>query len=171
MINMADIVVGLAWGDEAKGKVTSSLASTKNSDGTNYYDIVARWAGGNNAGHTVFVNGERYKTHLIPSGVFHGINSVIGPSCVLNVESFYKEIEYFTKSGFDTSLVKVAPNCHKVTDKHIQFDKDNLAGKLGTTGRGIAPCYADKAARVGTLACDVLESDYIWDEKLSLIHI
>jgi adenylosuccinate synthase len=166
MIDKADVVVGLAWGDEAKGKVTSSLASTKDSDGSNYYDIVARWAGGNNAGHTVFVNGEKYKTHLIPSGVFHGVKSLIGPSCVLNPESFYKEIKYLSKSGFDTSLVKVAPNCHIVTDKHIEYDRRNLAKKLGTTGRGIAPCYADKAARTGILASSVLDPKYIWDESL-----
>ena len=165
--DIADIVVGLAWGDESKGKVTSQLASTKNEDGSNYYDTVARWGGGNNAGHTVFVEGEKYKTHLIPSGVFHGVQSLIGPGCVLNPESFYKEIDYLSKSGFDTSLVKVAPNCHIVTEEHIAFDKEHLAAKLGTTGRGIAPCYADKAARVGILAVDVLDKDFIWNEELN----
>ena len=113
LIDKADIVVGLAWGDESKGKVTSQLASAKNEDGSNYYDTVARWGGGNNAGHTVYVDGEKYKTHLIPSGVFHGVQSLIGPGCVLNPESFYKEIDYLSKSGFDMSLIKVAPNCRK----------------------------------------------------------
>ena len=166
MIDKADVVVGLAWGDESKGKVTSQLASTIYKDGSKHYDMVARWAGGNNAGHTVFVDGEKYKTHLVPSGVFHGIKSLIGPGCVLHPESFYKEISYLSKSGFDTSLVKVASNCHIVTDEHISFDKERLVKKLGTTGRGIGPCYADKAARAGVLAIDVLNKDFIWDGEL-----
>lgn len=166
MINKVDIVVGNSWGDEGKGKVTSELASKANPDGTKYYSVVARWAGGNNAGHTVYVDGEKYKTHIIPSGVFHGIKSVIGPQCVLHPESFYKEIEYIKKCGFDSSLVKVAPNCHIVTNQHIEFDKGNLATKLGTTSKGIAPAYAAKAARAGILAKDVLDESFIWDEKL-----
>jgi adenylosuccinate synthase len=167
MIDKADVVVGLAWGDEAKGKITSQLASTKKIDGSPYYSMVARWAGGNNAGHTVYLNGKMYKTHIIPSGVFYGIKSLVGPGCVLNVKSFCDELDYLADSGFDTSLVKVAPNCHIVTEDHIDFDKEFLAKKLGTTGRGIAPCYADKAARTGRLAFDVLDKEYIWNEELS----
>jgi adenylosuccinate synthase len=167
MIDKADVVVGLAWGDEAKGKITSQLASSKDLDGNAVYDMVARWGGGNNAGHTVYVNGEKYKTHLIPSGVFYSVKSLIGPGCILHPDSFYKELDYLSSCGFDTSLVKVAPNCHIVTDKHISYDREHLAKRLGTTGRGIGPCYADKAARVGLLAVDVLESEYIWDGNLS----
>jgi adenylosuccinate synthase len=167
MIDIADVVVGLAWGDEAKGKITSQLASSVGSDGKPLYDMVARWAGGNNAGHTVYVDGNKYKTHLIPSGVFYGVKSLIGPGCILHPESFYKELDYLSENGFDTSLIKVAPNCHIVTEKQIAFDKKHLAKRLGTTGRGIAPCYADKAARVGVLASEVLDDDYIWDGKLS----
>jgi len=166
MIDKADVVVGLAWGDEAKGKITSQLASTVCSNGESYYDMVARWAGGNNAGHTVYVNDNKHKTHLIPSGVFYGVKSLIGPGCILHPESFYKELDYLAENGFDTSLVKVAPNCHIVTEKQIAFDKKHLAKRLGTTGRGIAPCYADKAARVGVLASEVLDDNYIWDGKL-----
>ncbi len=166
MINKADVVVGLAWGDEAKGKITSQLASTIGEDGLPLYDMVARWGGGNNAGHTVYVNEKKYKTHLVPSGVFYGVQSLIGPGCVLHPESFYKELDYLANNGFDTSLIKVAPNCHIVTEKHIAFDRKHLAEKLGTTSRGIAPCYADKAARVGSIAVDVLESEYIWNETL-----
>tara|TARA_B100000131_G_scaffold240979_1_gene233306 strand:+ start:519 stop:1535 length:1017 start_codon:yes stop_codon:yes gene_type:complete len=167
MIDSADVVVGLAWGDEAKGKITSELAKRLNQDGTSYYSTVARWAGGNNAGHTVYVEGKKYKTHLIPSGIFYGIKSVIGPGCVLNVESFQEELSYLDSNGFDTSLVKVAPNCHIVTDEHLSFDKEFLAEKLGTTARGIAPAYADKAARMGTLAAHVLDSSLLWNGELS----
>ncbi len=165
MIDKADIVVGLAWGDEAKGKVANQLASHTVA-GKNYYDFVARWNGGSNAGHTIYVNEECYKTHIVPCGVFHGIKSIIGPNCVLHPESFYKELDGISKAGFDTSLVKVSPNTHIVTDNHIDIDKRTLAKKLGTTSRGIAPAYADKAARSGVLAKDVLEYDYIWDGEL-----
>lgn len=129
--------------------------------------MVARWAGGNNAGHTVYVSGEKYKTHLVPSGVFHGIKSLVGPGCVLHPESFQKELDYLLDSGFDTSLVKVHPNCHIVTDEHILLDKRDLASKLGTTSKGIAPVYASKAARTGILARDVLDEKLLWDSELS----
>lgn len=160
MIDAADVVVGLAWGDEAKGKITSHLAKTGN------YDFVARWAGGNNAGHTVYVDGNKYKTHLVPSGVFYGVKSIVGPGCVLHPESFIKELEYLDLNGFDTSLVKVARNCHIVSDEHIEFDKKNLAGKLGTTSKGIAPAYSAKAARTGTLAEEIFSEDLLWDSNL-----
>lgn len=166
MIKKVDVVVGLAWGDEAKGKISSYLASQKDSLGNPIYSFVARWAGGNNAGHTVYVNGDRYKTHLVPSGVFHNIPSVIGPGCVLHPKSFFRELEYLNDNGFNPSLVKVSPRCHIVVDSYIEFDKSNLAGKLGTTSKGIAPTYAAKSARTGVLAKDVLPSEYIWDEKL-----
>lgn len=159
-VEFADIVCDLAYGDCGKGKITSHYAAEGD------YDFVARWAGGNNAGHTVFVNGKKYKTHLIPSGVFHGIPSVIGAGCVLHPPSFFQELDYLKKNGFDTSLVKVAPNVHIVQQKHIDFDKKNLAGKLGTTSKGIAPVYSDKFARTGTLAKDALLLKYIQEKPL-----
>lgn len=159
-VNNVDIVVGLCWGDEAKGKVVSQLA--KNSK----YDLVARWAGGNNAGHTVYVDGVQYKTHLVPSGIFYDTPSLIGPGCVLHPLAFEKELDYLYSMGFNTDLVKVHPNCHIVQDKHIELDKQNLATKLGTTAKGIAYAYADKAARVGILAKDVLDKNLLWDQNL-----
>ena len=160
-IKYVDIVADLSWGDTGKGKVTSSLAGSGN------YDYVCRWAGGNNAGHTVFFKGKKYKTHLVPSGVFHGIKSIIGPQCVVHPESLEKEIEYLKEHGFDTTLIKVSPRAHIVTKKHISADKRKLAKKLGTTSKGIAPCYSDKMARSGQLAKDVLPEELIWDEQLS----
>jgi adenylosuccinate synthase len=160
MINYVDIVADLSWGDTGKGKVTSALVREGE------YDFVCRWAGGNNAGHTVFLNGKRYKTHLIPSGVFHGVKSVIGPACVVHIDSFKREMEYLEKNGFDISLVKVSPRAHIVQDRHINADKALLAKRLGTTSKGIGPCYADKMGRKGTLARDVLPEAFLWDEKL-----
>ena len=153
----ADIVADLSLGDCGKGKVSSFLAASGK------YGAVARWAGGNNAGHTVYVGGKKYKTHLIPSGVFSGILSIIGPGCVLHPNSFYQELKYLEDNGFDSNLVKVSPTTHIVTDEHIKFDKENLASKLGTTSKGIAPAYASKAARTGILARDILDEKYLWD--------
>ncbi len=160
MIKYVDIVVGLSCGDEGKGKVVSQLSRY------NDYDLVCRWSGGNNAGHTVYVNGKSYKTHLIPSGVFYDTVSIIGPGCVLHPESFYQELEYLKDNGFDSNLVKVSPNCHIVQDEHIAQDRTNLAKKLGTTGKGISYAYAAKAAKTGIQAKDVLDKKYLWDEVL-----
>jgi len=87
MIDAADIVCGLAWGDEAKGKITAWLASRKK------YSYVCRWAGGSNAGHTIYVDNIKYKTHIIPDGVFFGIPSIIGPGCVINERKFHEVLK------------------------------------------------------------------------------
>lgn len=166
-IDNVDIVYGASWGDEGKGKITHFLAERKNKDNSNYYDFVARWGGGANAGHTIWHNGTKYATHIVPSGVFFGIPSIIGAGCVLNIDSFYEELHNLRDGGIDTSLVKVHPNCHIVTDKHISYDKIALAGKLGTTSKGIAPAYSDKYARTGILAKDSkLDQKYIFNDKM-----
>jgi adenylosuccinate synthase len=160
LINYADIVCGLCWGDEAKGKITASLASTKN------YNFVCRWAGGNNAGHTIYVNGEKLKTHLVPAGIFYNVPSIIGPGCVVNKKSILEEFDYLSSKGFDTSLVKISGSAHVVTDKHIDEDKKRLAARLGTTSRGIAPCYSDKMGRTGIHAREIFPESMLWDENL-----
>jgi len=161
-INYVDICCGLAWGDEAKGKIVSSLAATGN------YDYVCRWAGGNNAGHTIYINNEKYHTHLIPSGVFFNIPSIIGPDCVIHEKSFFKELEYLSKNKFDTSVIKISPKAHIVTDEHIKQDIQHIHKIQGTTARGIAPCYRDKYARKGIQAYKVNSlKSYLWDGKLS----
>jgi len=160
-INKVDICCGLAWGDEAKGKIVSQLA--KNDE----YDFVCRWNGGNNAGHTVYVEKQKYKTHLIPSGIFYNVKSIIGPDCVVNIKAFFEEVEYLKKNGFDTKLIKISPKAHIVTDKHIQQDINELNKEQGTTKRGIAPCYSDKYRRVGTQAINIPElKEYLWNGEL-----
>jgi len=160
-INKVDICCGLAWGDEAKGKIVSQLA--KNDE----YDFVCRWNGGNNAGHTVYVEKQKYKTHLIPSGIFYNVKSIIGPDCVVNIKAFFEEVEYLKKNGFDTELIKISPKAHIVTDKHIQQDINELNKEQGTTKRGIAPCYSDKYRRVGTQAINIPElKEYLWNGEL-----
>ena len=159
-----DVCCGLAWGDEAKGKIVAYLSNTKG------YDYVCRWAGGNNAGHTIYINNKKYKTHLIPSGIFFNIKSIIGPDCVIEKEGFLSEIKYLNENGFNTSLIKVSPKCHVVKKDHIEEDKKKYATSQGSTSRGIAPCYRDKYARTGSRVGDSENidffKDYLWDEKL-----
>ena len=158
MIKAVDIIFGLAWGDEGKGKISNAISKN--------YDIVCRWNGGPNAGHTVYLNNKKYKTHIIPCGVFQNKLSVIGPNCVINVDKFYDEMEYLGKEGFDTSLVKISPKAHIITERHIQYDLKFLKPKLGTTGQGIAPAYSDKMLRIGKLAKDYIDKKHIWNEEL-----
>lgn len=161
-IQHVDICCGLSWGDEGKGKIVSQLSKSGN------YDFVCRWSGGNNAGHTVYVNNKQYSTHLIPSGIFYGVKSIIGPGCVVNLNSFMQEIRYLQENGFDTRLVKISPRAHVVLEQHIQEDTQKYAKTLGTTGNGIGPCYRDKHLRVGKRVIDCMDDfkDYIWDETL-----
>jgi len=158
MIRAVDVIFGLAWGDEGKGKISNAISKD--------YDIVCRWNGGPNAGHTVYLNDKKYKTHIIPCGVFQNKLSIIGPNCVVNVDKFFDEIDYLKKEGFDTSLIKISPKAHIITHKHIQYDLQILKKKLGTTGQGIAPAYSDKMLRTGKLARDYIDKQYLWDGSL-----
>ena len=168
----ADIIWDIQFGDSGKGKVSSYLSSqlsraAKAFGATDkHYNFVVRWGGGANAGHTVYVDGKKYKTHLVPSGVFHGIQSLIGPGCVVNLESLKDELSYLKENGFNPSLVKISPSAHIVTGDHIAFDKKNLAGKLGTTSKGIAPAYSDKYARTGIQFREVAAQDSFWKTHL-----
>lgn len=167
-----DVVYGADYGDGGKGKVSAYLSSLQSRAakifGTDdkHYNFVARWGGGQNAGHTVFVNGKKYKTHMVPSGVFYGITSIIGPGCVLNLDLLKEELSYLKESGFDPNLVKISPSAHIVTSEHIETDKKKLAGKLGTTSKGIAPAYSDKYARVGIQFKEVAALDSFWKSHL-----
>ena len=156
-INYVDVCFGLSYGDEGKGKIVSYLSKNKD------YDFVCRWNGGHNAGHTIYKNGIKYKTHLIPSGIFYNIKSIIGPNCVLNIEKFLSEIDYLKNNGFNTSLIKVSPKCQIITNKHLQETESTST----STSTGIAPAYRDKYARIGLLARDVAElKEYMFDENL-----
>ena len=145
---IADIVVGLQHGDEAKGKVTHHLCKDGN------YTHVLRFNGGGNAGHTIYHNGQRFVTHYIPAGVFYGIKSVIGSGCVLNIRHFLEEVCELKKAGIDTSLIKIAKNCHLITEENLKEDQKDE--KIGTTKRGNGPAYRDKYNRTGFKAKDTL---------------
>jgi len=148
--NIVDVVLGAQYGDEAKGKVTHHLC--KNGG----YTHVMRFAGGCNAGHSIFHNGKKFVTHLIPSGVFFGIKSIVGTGCVLNVKLFLEEVRELEEAGIQVKgNLFVAENVHITTDEHIQEEINE--SKVGSTRRGIGPTYRDKADRRGIRASEIPE--------------
>ena len=159
---IVDVVIGMQYGDEGKGKIANQMAASGD------YDYVFRFNGGGNAGHTIYLNGEKIVTHLVPCGILHGIPSIIGNGCVINTQKLFDELEYLEGFGFDTSILKIAENAHIITQQHI--DEDSKDTKIGTTRTGNGPCYRDKVARTGIRAEDVPElAPYLVDMH-SLIH-
>ncbi|MEK6985228.1 MAG: adenylosuccinate synthase [Candidatus Thermoplasmatota archaeon] len=144
-------VIGTQWGDEGKGKVVDILAERS--------DLVVRFQGGNNAGHTLVVDGQTYKLHLIPSGVLQGKVGVIGNGCVVDPVVLVKEIVDLKARGVTPDL-RLSDRAHLILPYHQAIDAAEEAAKgaakVGTTGRGIGPCYADKASRIGVHAGDLL---------------
>src|SRR5215213_647501 len=148
------VVVGAQWGDEGKGKVTDLLADQA--------DVVIRYQGGNNAGHTIVRGNETYKFHLIPSGILYpGKYCLIGNGVVVDPVVLSEEIVGLHGRGIDTSGLKVSANAHVIMPYHLMLDHagESRLGKqqIGTTRRGIGPCYADKSARLGIRIQDLLD--------------
>ncbi|HZQ82197.1 MAG TPA: adenylosuccinate synthase [Gaiellaceae bacterium] len=148
------VVVGAQWGDEGKGKIVDLLAQES--------DVVCRYQGGPNAGHTIVVDGETWKLRQMPSGVVSGTTSVIGAGCVVNAEVFLEEIDLLVERGIDPSIVVLSGNAHLIMPWHVTIDQasERRLGNLqiGTTRRGIGPTYADKASRIGIRVQDVLDA-------------
>src|SRR2546421_6403114 len=148
------VLVGAQWGDEGKGKVTDLLAERA--------DVVVRFQGGNTAGHTIVRGGQTWKLHLMPSGILHpGTLCVIGNGVVVDPKVLTAELEELRDRRVDTSGLRVSANAHLIMPYHLMLDDAGEArlGKLqiGTTRRGIGPCYADKAARLGIRVQDLLD--------------
>ena len=157
-------LVGLQWGDEGKGKVTDLLARDT--------DVVVRYQGGNNAGHTIVVEGERYALHLIPTGILYPhCTPVIGPGVVVNPQVLLEEMSALSARGVNVSRLLLSGNAHLIMPYHLELDKvtERRLGKnrLGTTKRGIGPAYADKASRIGLRVQDLLDPK-IFKEKLEV---
>tara|TARA_Y100000034_G_scaffold114377_1_gene150435 strand:- start:2547 stop:3545 length:999 start_codon:yes stop_codon:yes gene_type:complete len=145
---LADVVLGLQHGDEAKGKVTHYLSKYKD------YTHVLRFNGGCNAGHTIYHEGKKFVTHHIPAGVFYGIKSIIGPGCVISVKHFFEEVRELQEAGINLrGKLFIARNAHVITEKHLV--EEQAETKIGTTRRGNGPAYRDKYARKGIRAADV----------------
>ncbi|KAA3607324.1 MAG: adenylosuccinate synthase [Planctomycetota bacterium] len=151
-------IIGLQWGDEGKGKVIDCLAAEA--------DLVVRYAGGNNAGHTVVVDGEKYVLHLIPGGILHDhALNLIGRGVVVNLEHLAQEVDGLLSRGVPVlDRLRLDSRCHLIFPFHLHLDR--LAetwkgeGRIGTTGRGIGPAYADRVARTGIRLGDVLNEKH-----------
>jgi adenylosuccinate synthase len=151
------VIIGTQWGDEGKGKIVDLLAE--------YADYVVRFQGGNNAGHTMVVNGEQFISHLVPSGILQGKTCFIGNGLVVDPEVLIQEIDYLKEKG-----IQVGPENLKISEraqvimpyhKAIDLGREKIKGdkKIGTTGRGIGPCYEDKATRRGIRFVDLLDQE------------
>ena len=156
------IIVGAQWGDEGKGKVVDHFAA--------HADMVARYQGGNNAGHTLVVGNERTVVHLIPAGVLHpGTTCVLGNGVVIDPKVLCEEIEGLQAKGYlsDPAQLRIDERAHIILPVHCQLDRAREASlgerAIGTTGRGIGPCYEDKAARRGVRMVDMLDPRYFRD--------
>jgi adenylosuccinate synthase len=161
----ATVVVGTQWGDEGKGKLTDLLARDM--------DLVVRYQGGHNAGHTVVVDGESFALQLVPSGVLYPhLTPVIGNGVVVDPGVLLAELDALAAKGVDTSRMLVSGNAHLIMPYHQELDRvtERFLGRnsLGTTRRGIGPAYADKAARVGLRVQDILDAK-IFRKKLEVV--
>jgi len=150
------VVMGTQWGDEGKGKIVDYLAQRA--------DTVVRYQGGSNAGHTVVVNGEEFKLRLLPSGILYkGKDCVIANGVVVDPEVMLKEMDNMTERGIDVSGIRLSNRAHVILPYHKLldelFEEARGAGKIGTTKRGIGPCYIDKDDRIGIRVCDLMDSE------------
>ena len=183
------VVVGTQWGDEGKGKIVDLL--------TQESDLVVRYQGGNNAGHTVMYEDKKVVLHLVPSGILQGKECILGNGTVIELSSLMKEIKDLESAGYDVfNKLRISSQAHVVLPYHMLFDtlreEQKKDKKIGTTGKGIGPAYEDKVSRRGLRICS-LKSDnleelvselyeikmsefkqfdrYDIDYNLSLIHI
>lgn len=150
------VVVGTQWGDEGKGKITDYLSEKA--------EVVARYQGGNNAGHTIVFDGKKYKLHLIPSGIFYSDKiCVIGNGMVIDPKALVQELKYLHDHGVDTSNLRISNRAHVILPYHLKLDiveeESKGANKIGTTKKGIGPAYMDKAARIGIRIADLLDKE------------
>ena len=162
MKGRTDIVIGVQWGDEGKGRVVDVLAADAG--------VVVRYQGGANAGHTVVVDNEKYVFHLLPSGILYtGKSCVIGNGVVIDPDTLFEELDGLAARGKKTAKLVVSHAAHIVMPYHKIIDKlaegaRSEGTKIGTTGRGIGPCYADKYERIGIRAEDLVNPEVLRDK-------
>ena len=161
LLKLANVVViGAQWGDEGKGKITDLLSRSA--------DVVVRYQGGVNAGHTIVVDDKVLKLHLIPSGIlYRDTTCLIGSGTVVDPKILLKEIDMLNENGIDISGLKISSTSHVTMTYHRLLDEameaDRGSNKIGTTGRGIGPTYADKSQRNGIRIRDLLNKDRLKD--------
>ncbi|MFO7818861.1 MAG: adenylosuccinate synthetase, partial [Halanaerobacter sp.] len=156
------VVVGTQWGDEGKGKITDMLCQQA--------DVVGRYQGGNNAGHTVVVEDEEYKLHLIPSGIlYEDTKCVIGNGVVIDPQVLIEELDNLAQRGIEANNLYLSSKAHVIMPYHRLLDKAEESrkgdGKIGTTGKGIGPVYRDKIGRFGIRLEDLLDEE-VFKEKV-----
>jgi adenylosuccinate synthase len=162
------VVIGTQWGDEGKGKVVDLLAE--------HADLVVRFQGGNNAGHTMVVGGEQFIAHLVPSGILQGKTCVIGNGLVVDPGVLLEEIDYLTQRGVDVSpgRLYISEKAHVIMPYHKAVDlaREKFKGdkKIGTTGRGIGPCYEDKATRRGIRFAELIDPALFRERLGPILH-
>ncbi len=166
----AIVVLGAQWGDEGKGKATDLLATSQP------IDFVVRTSGGHNAGHTIVVNGEKYATHLLPSGILTpGATSVIANGVVVSPEALFRELDGLIERGVDVAQLVVSSNAHVIASYHVAVDKvsERFLGKnqIGTTGRGIGPAYGDKVNRVGIRVADLFDEGILREKVEAALDV
>ena len=160
------VVVGTQWGDEGKGKIVDLLAE--------YADMVVRFQGGNNAGHTMVVKGEQFISHLVPSGILQNKTCIIGNGMVIDPSVLLEEIDYLIGKGINVGPdnLKISEKAHIIMPyhKHVDHAREKMKGdkKIGTTGRGIGPCYEDKATRRGIRFLELIDTE-VFSEKVTSI--
>ncbi len=161
------VIIGTQWGDEGKGKIVDLLAARA--------DVVVRFQGGNNAGHTMVVDGEQFISHLVPSGILQGKTCLIGNGVVVDPAVLIEEMDYLDGKGIDVGAdrIKVSERAHLIMPYHQAVDlaRENQKGskKIGTTGRGIGPAYEDKATRRGVRFIDLLEPETFAEKVRTLL--
>ncbi|MGD2011760.1 MAG: adenylosuccinate synthase [Desulfobacterales bacterium] len=161
------VIIGTQWGDEGKGKIVDLLAARA--------DVVVRFQGGNNAGHTMVVEGEQFISHLVPSGILQGKTCVIGNGVVVDPAVLIEEMDYLDGKGIDVGAdrIKVSERAHLIMPYHQAVDlaREKMKGdkKIGTTGRGIGPAYEDKATRRGVRFIDLLEPETFAEKVRTLL--
>lgn len=162
------VIVGTQWGDEGKGKVTDFLAERA--------DVVVRYQGGNNAGHTVVVGTETFKLHLVPSGILYPEKlCVLGNGMVIDPEALVAELEELEARGVSTTNLRISDRAHLILPYHKRLDEleeaKRGAGKIGTTGRGIGPAYNDKSGRIGIRVADLLDPEEFRDKLAANVEL
>ena len=163
----AVVLLGAQWGDEGKGKATDLLGDQ--------VDYVVRYQGGNNAGHTVVIGDQKYALHLLPSGILSpNVVPVIGNGVVIDPAVLLEEIKGLNERGINTSKLKISTNAHLITPYHRTIDKvsERFLGKskIGTTGRGIGPAYADKINRIGIRVQDLFDPSILKQKIEAALH-
>ncbi len=160
-------VIGANWGDEGKGKIVDLLAERA--------DVVARFSGGNNAGHTVINQLGEFRMHLIPSGIFYpGVTCIIGPGVVVDPATLLQEISDLQKRGVDTSNLVLSDRAHLIMPYHLLLDEleeeSRGKGAIGTTRKGVGPAFVDKVARTGIRVCDLMDGESFRDRLASALE-